>query len=85
MSEIRYLMDENVNPILGSSLLRTKPDLTVGQIGEAGFPNFGTPDSAILTWCEENGFILVTKNRQSMPVHLAEHLASGRHAMAILF
>ncbi len=83
MSEIRYLMDENVDPILRSALLRTEPNLTVGQIGGTGFPNFGTLDPAILIWCEENRFILVTKNRHSMPGHLAEHLAGGRHAMAV--
>jgi hypothetical protein len=40
-----------------------------------------TPD--ILIWCEENDFILVTRNRKSMPVHHAEHLAEGRTANGI--
>ncbi|MEH2179001.1 hypothetical protein [Nostoc sp.] len=32
---------------------------------------------------ETNGFILVTNNRKSMPGHLADHLASGRHIPGI--
>src|SRR5258707_15808111 len=83
MSEIRYLLDENVNPILRSALLRDEPTLTVWQVGMQDVPPFGTLDPAILIWCEENGFILVTNNRQSMPVHLKDHLAKGRRAAGI--
>jgi hypothetical protein len=84
MSQIRYLFDENVNPILRAALLNREPNLTVWQVGMLGAPAFGTSDSEILIWCEENDFILVTHNRKSMPVHLEEHLASGRHASGIL-
>ncbi len=38
----------------------------------------------ILDWCEQHGFILVTNNRASMPVHLADHLAEGKHIPGIL-
>jgi hypothetical protein len=84
MSEIRYLLDENVNPILRTALLSREPNLTVWQVGLPGAPDFGTLDPEILIWCEENSFILVTNNRKSMPVHLGEHLALGRHASGIL-
>jgi len=46
-------------------------------------PLKGTPDPDILRWCEENGFILITNNRKTMPVHLADHLAAGRHVPGI--
>jgi len=36
-----------------------------------------------LFWCEEHRFILVTNNRTSMPVHLADHVAQGRHVPGI--
>lgn len=83
MSVIRYLLDENVNPILRSALLRDEPTLTVWQIGILDAPSLGTLDPEILIWCEENGFILVTNNRKSMPVHLRDHLAMGRHVAGI--
>ncbi len=83
MSEIRYLLDENVNPILRAELLKREPNLTVWQIGMLGCPDYGTLDPDILIWCEENEFILVTNNRKSMPVHLQDHLAENRRATGI--
>ena len=53
MSEIRYLLDENVNPILRAELLKREPNLTVWQIGMLGCPDYGTLDPEILVWCEE--------------------------------
>ncbi len=48
-----------------------------------GVPPRGTLDPEILVWCEQNGTILVTNNRASMPVHLHDHLAEGRHIPGI--
>ena len=58
-------------------------ELLVWAIGDPGAPPRGTPDPDILLWCESQGFALVTNNRRSMPVHLAEHLAAGRHITGI--
>ena len=52
----------------------------VGEPGELNIPPLG---SDILNWCELNGFIVVTNNRNSMPVHLAEHLAQNRYIPGI--
>jgi len=84
MNEIRYLLDENVNPILRFALLLNEPNLIVWQVGMLSTPALGTLDPEILIWCEENDFILVTNNRKSMPVHLADHLATNRRATGIL-
>lgn len=81
---IRYLLDENLSPSYREQLLRRQPDLMVWMIGDPGVPPKGTLDPEILRWCEENTFILVTNNRRSMPVHLADHLAEGRHVPGIL-
>ena len=43
----------------------------------------GTLDPEILIWCELNNFILVTNNRTSMPIHLAQHLGQNRHIPGI--
>ena len=83
MSEIRYLLDENVNPILRAELLKREPNLMVWQIGMLGCPDYGTLDPEILISCEENEFILVTNNRKSMPVHLQDHLAENRRATGV--
>lgn len=74
---INYLIDENLPPLYKIQLLRRQRELIVWMIGEPGVPSTGTLDPEILLWCETNNFILVTNNRSSMPVHLAEHLAQG--------
>lgn len=48
------------------------------------FPLRGTQDPDILDWCDQYGFVLVTNNRASMPVHVADHLANSKHIPGIL-
>lgn len=81
---IKYLIDENVDPIYTLQLRKRKPDLTVRAVGELGTPPKSTLDPEILLWCEEYDFILVTNNRSSMPVHLADHIANNQHIPGIL-
>lgn len=81
---IAFLLDENVNIALRAALHQQMPEVIVWSVGEFGAPALGTLDPAILDWCEEGGFILVTNNRRSMPNHLSEHLKNGRHMPRIL-
>lgn len=81
--QIKYLMDENLDPIYQIQLRRREPDLVVWAIGDPNTPQKGTLDPEILLWCEKYGFLLVTNNRSSMPVHLADHLAQGHHIPGI--
>ncbi|NEQ97310.1 MAG: hypothetical protein F6K30_11390 [Cyanothece sp. SIO2G6] len=81
---LKYLFDENVDPEYAHQLRRRSPELVVRMIGEPSTPTKGTLDPEILDWCERTGFILVTNNRRSMPVHLADHLAQNRHIPGIL-
>jgi hypothetical protein len=83
MNTIKYLLDENVDHSLRSALHQNWPEMTVWIIGDPGVPKRGTSDPDILIWCEANNFSLVTNNRASMPVHLREHLAAGRHIPGI--
>jgi hypothetical protein len=80
---IRYLFDENVDPALRQALQRRWPELEVWKVGDPAAPGRGTLDPDILLRCEANEFILVTNNRASMPVHLRDHLAEGRHVRGI--
>ena len=81
---IKYLIDENVNPLYANQLREKEPQILVKVIGELDVPPRSTLDPEILHWCEENQFILVTNNRTSMPVHLRDHLAENRHIPGIL-
>ena len=80
---LKYLMDENIDPIYPSQIRSKQPQLTIRVIGEPSTPSKGTKDPAILVWCEEYNFILVTNNRKSMPVHLNDHLQANRHIPGI--
>jgi hypothetical protein len=84
MTLLRYLLDENVDPLYADELIRRDPAFVVWRIGAPGAPDKGTPDPDILLWCEAHRFMLVTNNRKSMPGHLSEHLARGHHLPAII-
>lgn len=83
MNEIRYLLDENVDTIYRTELLKREPKMSIWKIGDPGTPPRKATDPDILCWCEENSFILVTNNRKSMPRHLTDHLAKDRHVPGI--
>jgi len=80
---LKYLIDENVDPIYPTQLRIRQPELIIRVIGEPSIPAKGTKDPKILEWCEEYDFILVTNNRKSMPVHLKDHLQANRHIPGI--
>jgi hypothetical protein len=74
-----YLPDEHVAHALQRRLSQIAPALPVYTIGDGFAPPIGTPDPEILVWLEAHRCVLVTANRASMPVHLADHLLQGRH------
>lgn len=80
---LKYLIDENVNPLYPNQIRLREPDILIKVIGEANIPSKGTLDPKILCWCEKNNFVLVTNNRTSMPVHLDDHVAINRHIPGI--
>ncbi|KYC38298.1 hypothetical protein WA1_38875 [Scytonema hofmannii PCC 7110] len=80
---LKYLLDENVDKVYQRQFLRRSLNLVMWVVGDPGAPPRGTLDPEILDWCEEHNFLLVTNNRTSMPVHLADHIAQGRHIPGI--
>jgi len=85
MSKVRCLLDENVNRAIKRQLRRLEPNIEVIAVGETGAPPAGSSDPEILEWIEKNGYILVTENRSTMPVHLKEHWAKGGHVLGVFF
>ena len=80
---ISYLLDENVDLAYQVQLLKRNPSLVVFAVGDPGMPPKSTLDPEILCWCEEQDLVLVTNNRTSMPIHLTDHIAQGRHVPGI--
>lgn len=83
MSAVRILLDENVDTRLLAAVRRRSSSVEISQIGEPERPALGTKDPELLEWCEVNQYSLVTNNRRSMPGHLTDHLAAGRHVPGI--
>ena len=76
---IRFLLDENLDPRLKTALLRLNPAIDVLHVGETGTPPLGTLDPDILLFLDVAQRLLVTSNRASMPDHLRQHWSEGRH------
>lgn len=84
MSPACFLLDEHVPPFIQAQLAQVEPELRVYLIGEGMALVKGAPDADVLAWIEANSCMLVTNNRASMPGHLADHLALGRHVPGII-
>lgn len=84
MTKIRYLLDENMPHAVRDQLLYHEQTLQVLCIGDDTAPPIGTLDPAILEWTEQNGYILVSRNRKTIPRHMEEHLENGGHVPGVL-
>lgn len=85
MSKPRFLLDEHMNRAIQRQLRRWDVRIEVLAVGDSAAPLSGTPDPEILRWIEQNGHILITENRRTIPGHLSDHLASGRHVPGVFW
>jgi len=79
MSSPRFLLDEHITHEIAHGLRQREPRIRVCMLGQ-----LGAPDPELLSWIEDQDCLLITNNRSTMPVHLHEHLAAGRHVPGIL-
>jgi len=70
----RFLLDEHIDAAIQRQLRRRDFRLEVLQVGGTNTVPAGTSDQDILVWAGANGFIVVTEDRSTMPVHIADHL-----------
>ena len=84
---LRFLLDEDSLGPLWTALqrleIRQGVPLDVLAVGQEGAPPLGTKDPDLLVWLERHGRILVTNDKSSMPVHLADHLSTGKQVPGI--
>ena len=83
MRPFRYLLDEDTPHAIRDQLLRREPDMEILVVGGDRAPVLGTPDPEILQWIEREGYVLVSRNRRTLPHHLREHLEAGDHVPGI--
>ena len=81
--KVCYLLDENIPPKLKTALMRRCPTMDVLRVGDADTPPSGTLDPEVLRYVEQTRRILVTNNRKSMPIHVADHFKAGGYHWGI--
>src|SRR6476619_4326159 len=78
-----FLLDEQLPAWWRGVIRRLQPQLRILRIGDPSAPVLHSLDPLILDWCEMNNYYLLTNNRSTMPGHLADHNARGRHVPGI--
>jgi len=69
--------------VVRNRLLQRERNIEALAVGDSAAPATGTPDAELLRWIEENGYILVSRNRRTLPRHLKEHVKAGHHVPGI--
>jgi hypothetical protein len=78
--KIRFQADADFNEDMVLGLLRREPSIDFQTAGEAGLR--GLTDDIVLKRAAEEGRILMTHDRRTMPYHFAE-LISGSHSPGV--
>ncbi len=84
MSQVRFLIDENLRLSTVAALRRAEPSLDVHRVGQADMPRFGAADDEILRFCAASRRILVTLDRATIPTHVSDYLSGGGHTSGVL-
>ena len=84
MSQVRYLLDEQIPAPVREALTAAEPAIDFRQVGVSpDAPPKGTLDPDALLFAEQEGFALVTFDKRTMPGHAADHLAAGHHTCGV--
>ena len=83
--KIQFLLDENLSPRIKAAVHRHNAVIDILRVGDETAPSLATPDPEILLYLESTQRLLVSDNRSTIPVHLAEHTAAGRRHWGIVW
>lgn len=72
---LRLLSDENFNEAIVRGLFRHHPELDLIRVEDAG--RRGLDDPSLLAWAAEEGRILLTHDRNTMPGYAYERVVAG--------
>ena len=81
----RFLLDEHINSAIQRQLCRLESQIEVLRIGNPDAPPIGTADPDILVWLEQEDYILITKDRSTIPRHWADHFAKEGYAPGVIY
>jgi hypothetical protein len=74
---LRLLIDQDLDHDILRGLIRRIPQVDVLTAFEVGM-NKAT-DTELLTWAAQNGRIIVTHDRKTMPTHAADLMGKGKN------
>ncbi len=81
----KFLLDEDVDPSIQRQLRRRDKRIDVIRIGDVDTLPKGVTDAQILVWAGENDYIVVTKDRSTMPSHIREHMSRRKEFAGLLW
>jgi hypothetical protein len=84
---IRFLIDESMPGALSRTVARHNQKgvflIDAIKVGENAAPPWGTTDSDLLRWMEQERRILASYDKRTLPAHFAAHLEAGGHVPGI--
>jgi hypothetical protein len=84
---LTFLLDEHLRGALWHAVQQHNAGgvepLHVVRVGGPPDLPLGSLDSDILLWAEREGRILISRDRKTLPGHLAQHLRNGHHSPGI--
>ena len=85
---IRFVLDEHIPGALWPAIIQHNSQghhlIDAVRVGDPLDLPIGSPDPDNLIWAEANGRLLISFDKRSLPGHLANHLAAGRHCPGII-
>lgn len=79
---MKFLTDENFEGAIFRGLLRRKPDIDLVRVQDVGLSE--ADDPAILEWANEEGRILLTHDRRTMPRYAYQRMGAGKSIAGML-
>jgi len=84
VSKVAFLLDEHVPVAVGNAVLGLRPAAVVRVVGtHPDVPPKRTPDPVLLNFAEDEGYAVVTFDKDTMPGHAAAHVTAGRHTRGV--
>ena len=84
---LSFLLDEHLRGPLWKAIQRhnhqSEFSIDAARVGDPPDLPLRSADSDILLWAEHENRILITLDENTIPVHLADHVNSGRHSPGI--
>jgi hypothetical protein len=84
---LAYVLDEHLRGLLWDAIRQHNAGgvnvIDVTRVGDPADLPLGTQDPDLLLWAERENRVVVTRDWNTMPGHLANHLQGGHHSPGV--